>query len=81
MAGVDPGGTGAARASPRRRQELGERERAQARSACAEAERAREVLEASVGVSDSQEQVRRGLRRGRARGRAAPEQNARTAQA
>jgi hypothetical protein len=36
-AGVDaaPGGAGAARASPRRQQELGKRERVQARSACA----------------------------------------------
>jgi hypothetical protein len=52
-----------------------------ARQACAEAERAREVLEVGAGASNSQEQVWRGLRCGRARGRAMPEQNARTAQA
>jgi hypothetical protein len=44
-----------------------------ARQVCAEVERVREVPEASAGVSDSQEQMRRGLKREQARGRAAPE--------
>jgi hypothetical protein len=46
-------------------------------SARRQAERAREVLEASAGASGSQEQVWRGLRRERARGRAAPERGRR----